>query len=130
MHYSTRIDFTQINGFKAIRHLEQTTDIGPRTEANLDLLHLSQDFIYAATSYGKIIISEYYLPYDSKTIKPKELGGILGGEKYIVHNILFKFAVGMIYIYHLFLNRKTHINKIPTVCSEESMQPQKWQEMN
>lgn len=71
-------------------------------------MHLSQDFIYAATScvfstcfvhfvsrYGKIIISEYYLPVHHKTIKPIELGGVLGGQKYVVHNILFKFAVGM-----------------------------------
>jgi len=28
-----------------------------------------------------------------KTIKPVDVGGIAGGEKYIIHNILFKFAV-------------------------------------
>jgi len=50
-------------------------------------------FIYAATAFGKIIISEYYLPYKQKTIKPCALGGLMGGQKYIVHNILFKFAV-------------------------------------
>lgn len=58
-------------------------------------MHLAQDFIYAASSYAKIIISEYYLPYQFKTIKPVQIGGVLGGQKYIVHNILFKFAVGM-----------------------------------
>eukprot|EP01127_Copromyxa_protea_P011133 TRINITY_DN2779_c1_g2_i1.p1 TRINITY_DN2779_c1_g2~~TRINITY_DN2779_c1_g2_i1.p1 ORF type:complete len:1346 (-),score=201.42 TRINITY_DN2779_c1_g2_i1:119-3904(-) len=77
----------------AIRNLEPTAQLAPRIEANLNLMHLSQDFIYAATSYGKIIISEYYLPVKNKTIKPIELGGVLGGQKYIVHNILFKFAV-------------------------------------
>jgi hypothetical protein len=56
-------------------------------------MHLAQDFIYAATAYGKIIISEYYLPYKQKTIKPVALGGLMGGQKYVVHNILFKFAV-------------------------------------
>jgi hypothetical protein len=29
-----------------------------------------------------------------KTIKPTAMGGIVGGDKYIVNNILFKFAVG------------------------------------
>jgi hypothetical protein len=61
-------------------------------------MHLAQDFIYAASSYAKIIISEYYLPYQFKTIKPVNIGGVLGGQKYIVHNILFKFAVGMFFI--------------------------------
>ena len=28
-----------------------------------------------------------------KTIKPIKLGGIIGGEKYKVNNILFKFAI-------------------------------------
>lgn len=36
-----------------------------------------------------------YVPYERKTIKPyKDAGGVIGGEKYIVQNILFKFAVG------------------------------------
>jgi len=35
------------------------------------------------------------LPSQQKTIKPyKNAGGTIGGEKYIVHNILFKFAIG------------------------------------
>ena len=48
-----------------------------RLAVNLDLMHLAQDFIYAATTYGKIIISEYYLPRAKKTIKPcSELPGV------------------------------------------------------
>eukprot|EP00029_Vermamoeba_vermiformis_P008493 TRINITY_DN3992_c0_g1_i1.p1 TRINITY_DN3992_c0_g1~~TRINITY_DN3992_c0_g1_i1.p1 ORF type:complete len:924 (-),score=198.60 TRINITY_DN3992_c0_g1_i1:32-2803(-) len=70
------------------------TPLQERLAVNLDLMHLAQDFIYAATTYGKIIISEYYLPRAKKTIKPcSELPGLMGGQKYIVHNILFKFAV-------------------------------------
>ena len=34
-----------------------------------------------------------YLPDKKKTIKPLNLGGVIGGKKYIVHNMLFKFAV-------------------------------------
>ena len=34
-----------------------------------------------------------YVPVDKKTVRPSVIGGRAGGEKYIVHNILFKFAV-------------------------------------
>ncbi len=62
---------------------------------------LSQDFVNAAKTYGKIIISELYgnltltvaVPVAYKTIKPVAIGGVAGGEKYIVQNILFKFAI-------------------------------------
>ena len=54
---------------------------------------MAQDFVDAATSYGKIIISEHFLPHEKKTIQPQSLPGIIGGEKFVVHNILFKFAV-------------------------------------
>ena len=54
---------------------------------------LYSDFCYAADAYGRIIISERHLPVDMKTIKPASIGGIAGGEKYICHSILFKFAV-------------------------------------
>lgn len=64
-----------------------------REEANIDLLHLAQDFVEAATAYGKIIISEHFLPPEKKTIQPQSLPGIIGGEKFVVHNILFKFAI-------------------------------------
>ena len=52
-----------------------------------------QDFIHAARTYGRIIISEVYLPMRKKTIKPLNLGGVAGGDKYVVHNVLYKFAV-------------------------------------
>eukprot|EP01130_Rhizamoeba_saxonica_P016324 TRINITY_DN7530_c0_g1_i1.p1 TRINITY_DN7530_c0_g1~~TRINITY_DN7530_c0_g1_i1.p1 ORF type:complete len:885 (-),score=187.58 TRINITY_DN7530_c0_g1_i1:58-2367(-) len=75
------------------RRLLPTANLKDRIEANLNLMHLSQDFIHAATTYGKIIISEVHLPNKEKNIKPVSLGGIIGGQKYIVHNILFKFAM-------------------------------------
>jgi len=53
--------------------------------ANVELLHLAQDFIGAAKTYGRIIISEVYLNESEKTIKPVNVGGQAGGEKYIVH---------------------------------------------
>ncbi|KAH3763191.1 Histidine kinase [Pelomyxa schiedti] len=60
---------------------------------NRELINLAQDFLYTSTTFGKIIIAERYISEERKTIKPVKLGGIAGGEKYIVHNILFKFAM-------------------------------------
>lgn len=41
------------------------------------------DFTAMAEKFAKIIISEKYLDNDKKTIKPVDVGGIAGGEKYI-----------------------------------------------
>lgn len=38
----------------------------------------------------KTIILERYLPETAKTIKPIQIGGLAGGEKYITQGILFK----------------------------------------
>ena len=58
-----------------------------------DLSKLANDFYHCSLTYGKLIISEVYVPIHKKTIKPqKYISGILGGEKYLIKNILFKFA--------------------------------------
>eukprot|EP01102_Stenamoeba_stenopodia_P010457 TRINITY_DN3150_c0_g1_i4.p1 TRINITY_DN3150_c0_g1~~TRINITY_DN3150_c0_g1_i4.p1 ORF type:complete len:699 (+),score=110.12 TRINITY_DN3150_c0_g1_i4:139-2097(+) len=72
---------------------EHNASFQEEIEVRRSLVQLSQDFLYTAKAYGKIIISEVYLPVKQKTIKPVDVGGIAGGEKYIIHNILFKFAV-------------------------------------
>lgn len=59
-----------------------------------NLLHLVQDFIHCATAYGKIIMEEAHLPKKDKTIAPMPLGGVAGGEKYLIRNILFKVRGG------------------------------------
>ena len=59
----------------------------------LGLRNLAHDFVYAAETYGKIIISEHCLPQDMKTIKPCDIGGVAGGLKFICQGILFKFAI-------------------------------------
>jgi hypothetical protein len=59
-----------------------------------DLSNLAQDFIHSARTYGKIIISEVFLPDEEKTIRPmRSLGGFAGGLKYLVNRTMFKFAV-------------------------------------
>jgi hypothetical protein len=55
---------------------------------------LGSDFVYAAKTYGQIIIAENCLQNFSKTIRPNTLvRGVAGGDKYICNNILFKFAI-------------------------------------
>lgn len=61
--------------------------------------HLAQDFMYTATMYGKIIISEKFLPPEKKTIRPIDIGGIAGGHKYLVRGILFKFCIDVHKLY-------------------------------
>lgn len=46
-----------------------------------ELLSLSKDFVNVASMYGKIIISERFLPNAEKTIQPTNMGGIAGGYK-------------------------------------------------
>jgi hypothetical protein len=79
---------------------DRTVQLEEQMEASLELLHLSQDFIYCAKTYGKIIISEVYVKSSKKTIKPISLGGQAGGDKYIANNILFKFAVDSHGLFH------------------------------
>jgi len=54
---------------------------------------IAQEFSDTANLYAKIIISEMCLPIEQRTIKPVDVGGVAGGQKYIFHNILFKFAL-------------------------------------
>lgn len=83
--FQTTID--NLRSFNANTPLDQLID------GNADLLYLAQDFLHCAETYGRIIIAERFLSVENKTIKPISLGGVSGGEKYIVHETLFKFAV-------------------------------------
>ena len=57
------------------------------------LRSMAHDFVHAAEAYGRIIISEMCLPDAAKTIKPTAIGGIAGGQKFIVQDILFKLSL-------------------------------------
>lgn len=76
-----------------LRSFTANTPLDQLIDGNAELLYLAQDFLHCAETYGRIIISERFLAPSSKTIKPISLGGVSGGEKYIVHHTLFKFAV-------------------------------------
>jgi hypothetical protein len=60
---------------------------------------LSKNFVHVAKTFGKVIISERNLPPHCRTINPVSVGGVAGGEKYIYHGILYKFAVDWLRIY-------------------------------
>lgn len=76
-----------------IRSLHINANDQERARLYEDIVQLERDFLYCSETYGKIIISEYYLPDEHKTIKPAQCGGFAGGDKYIVHSILFKLAI-------------------------------------
>jgi len=79
---------------KAIMELKDRGQLyDERIRIYRELADLAQDFIHSAKTYGKIIISEVYVGSERKTISPLSLGGIAGGDKYMVNGILFKFAV-------------------------------------
>ena len=86
------------------RYRRSTVADYARVAINEELLHLAEDFINTAKSYGRIIILERYLKVRSqvpnphakqffKTIEPIDVGGRAGGEKFVLSGILFKFAV-------------------------------------
>lgn len=89
---SARMDWT--GEFQKILCMEDAK------EKYLALYSLANDFVYAAKTYGKIIISEIHLAQADKTIKSIDAGGVAGGAKYLRHSIFFKLVVDTL------LNRK------------------------
>jgi hypothetical protein len=56
------------------------------------LEQLSVDFLNAARTYGKLIISEQFLSEDQRTIRALANGGVAGGQRFLVRGIIFKLA--------------------------------------
>ena len=58
------------------------------------LTNLGNDFVHTATKYGKIIISELFLPYHEKTIKPMSVGGgFISLFNFFASNLSSKFCL-------------------------------------
>jgi hypothetical protein len=55
-----------------------------------EICNVTQDFVYASQAYGRIIISEVFLPDTMKSIQPINIGGVAGGQKFLVQNILVR----------------------------------------
>lgn len=94
-------DWTKVDGFQGRNWSEEycqliidrKTKQMKTTEWQTKMYSLSSDFFHASSLYGEIIVSELTVPSSLKSIQPVNVGGIAGGDKYIVDNILFKFAV-------------------------------------
>jgi hypothetical protein len=87
--------------FPSLAVTQQSADHGSpdSTDVYGELAKLASDFAFSARQSGRIIIMEHGLPNEQKTIKPKNTGGMAGGVKYIVNDILFKFADNGLGIY-------------------------------
>jgi hypothetical protein len=53
---------------------------------------LADRFVKAAIPIVRVIVMERHLNIANQTIKPAQIGGIAGGQKYIKNNIFFKFS--------------------------------------
>ncbi len=60
----------------------------------VELSNIVTDFLAMAKRYAKVIIGELRVPLEQKTIRPVDIGGALGGSKYVVSSILFKVGDG------------------------------------
>lgn len=78
---------------ETLRMMSSNAPFAQRVAATNRLTQLSRDFLLSARTYGKIIISEAFMPAHLKTIQPVAIGGIAGGTKYLVRDILFKFSM-------------------------------------
>lgn len=92
-----RYKYTSWNdGFQKIRQrihgFKSTTTPAIRCDAYSELIQLMEDFLLAARTLGMLIISESHLAIQEKTIAPLSLGGVIGGQKFLSHGILFKFS--------------------------------------
>ncbi len=72
-------------------------------ERSASVFEITRDFMHTAKMYGQLIISERALPLWEKSIKPVRLGGVAGGDKYLVGGILFKFSQDVELAPHVFM---------------------------
>lgn len=76
-----------------------TPPINVQLDCHREMHTLTANFRSDAIMYGRVIISEVALPVEQKTIKPLESSGILGGDKYRVGSVYFKFAVDRLHLF-------------------------------
>jgi len=71
---------------------------GP-VHVEIKVTEMTREFTQVAETVAQVIVDELDLPDEVKLVPPAKLGGIAGGEKYISHSILFKFAIDSKNIY-------------------------------
>jgi tetratricopeptide (TPR) repeat protein len=50
------------------------------------------DFLSFSTRVAERLVRELHLPFEQRSLKPTDKGGIAGGEKFVYGNVMFKFA--------------------------------------
>jgi hypothetical protein len=79
---------------------EQKAELHRKYKLRIALYQLQSDFATFASGIARIIIEELHLPPTMKSIQPAVgVGGIAGGEKYIVQGCFFKFASDLKHLY-------------------------------
>ncbi|EGC31469.1 hypothetical protein DICPUDRAFT_89640 [Dictyostelium purpureum] len=68
-------------------------------ERNLNISNMSQLLANQAIKYVKTLVREVHLSPEDKTIKPYQIGGFAGGEKYKIDSMFIKFALNPFKIY-------------------------------
>eukprot|EP00339_Tiarina_fusa_P009094 CAMPEP_0117059300 /NCGR_PEP_ID=MMETSP0472-20121206/41186_1 /TAXON_ID=693140 ORGANISM="Tiarina fusus, Strain LIS" /NCGR_SAMPLE_ID=MMETSP0472 /ASSEMBLY_ACC=CAM_ASM_000603 /LENGTH=779 /DNA_ID=CAMNT_0004776943 /DNA_START=40 /DNA_END=2379 /DNA_ORIENTATION=+ len=95
---SSKENWNSVDGFKGRNWSEEYCQLlsdqdFQSKQWQIKMYRLSDDFFHAASLYAQVIIGEIPLPVAMKSIQPVNIGGIAGGQKFIIDNILFKFAV-------------------------------------
>jgi Clustered mitochondria/Translation initiation factor eIF3 subunit 135 len=68
------------------------TPLSVKVSLHARLTAVARDFMYCSKSVARVILNELHLPLEKKTLKPVNVGGVAGGDKYIANGILFKVA--------------------------------------
>lgn len=89
----------RIADFRKIVKQQSTLPAATVLQSAHDLYQLSLEFIATAQEIGRVIIEEVSIPAPAKTIKPVNVGGVAGGEKYVQRGVFFKFAIDAFGVY-------------------------------
>jgi len=73
--------------------------IDQKIEREMKLSEFCDKFNATVRRIGSVIIDETNLPVDQKTYPPIQIGGVAGGQKYLVDNIFFKLCIDLFGIY-------------------------------
>jgi hypothetical protein len=67
-------------------------DPAARAQGYTTITRASAEFINRITSIGEVIIRDHFKPIEDRVFKPKDVGGLAGGVKYVEDGLFFKFA--------------------------------------
>ncbi|KAH3756407.1 Histidine kinase [Pelomyxa schiedti] len=90
---------TEYTGIRR-RHLDdRSTSPEAKERQSNELIALEERFVARALETAVLLVEQQFLPENLRTIRRVSVGGVAGGDKYIVGGIFFKFAVDTCGIY-------------------------------